>query len=231
MEMNRHISGQYDLELQTLHKHFLDMAGLVESQLRDAWQSYLNKNIQIAQQVIEREQQVNQYEIDIDVRVPDVIARRQPIAGDMRNLIALAKSTTDLERIGDESKRIAKLAMNHRPDSVVPAIHRNLLQLGELVHTNLQQALDAFARLDEPLALTVKSTDQDVDDLYNQIIDQCSEQLAQESTKVDEYLTTIWTVRALERIGDHAKNIGENVVYAVSGRYIKHNKNKAKNNA
>jgi len=200
------------------------MAGLVETQFLEALNGYLESSSRLAQQVVEREQQVNQFEIDIDMQVASVIARRQPVAGDMRSLLALMKSTTDLERIGDESKRIAKLTLKRPISTPTPEIRENLVKLKELVHANVRRALDSFARMDEPSALEVISIDDEVDDQYNTILGLGSDYISNESEKVDVFMNIIWVARALERIGDHATNIGENVVYAVSGRYIKHGK-------
>ena len=222
--MAKHISGQYDVELTNLNKHFVDMAGLVETQLRDAIQSYLNNDLELAQQVVEREKQVNQYEVDIDIQLASVIARRQPTASDLRLLVALLKSTTDLERVGDESKRIATLATNRPTYTGSLTTHTNVITLQELVVANMARALDAFARTDEEVALQVIEGDKSVDEQYNIILDSSSESMSKDPTKVEECLTIIWIARALERVGDHAKNIGENIVYAVSGRYIKHGK-------
>ena len=220
--MARHISGQYDTELEKLKKHFVDMAGLVETQLHAASDSYLQNQLELANEVVEREKQVNQFEVDIDIQVASVIARRQPTASDLRSLVVLLKSTTDLERIGDESKRIATLAITRPSYTSNSSIHAALVTLHEIVHDNVRRALDAYARMDEEGAMRVIESDKLVDDKYNEILDTSSQMIADESGNVDEFLTIIWVARALERIGDHAKNIGENIVYAASGRYIKH---------
>lgn len=220
--MNKHISEQFDQELETVRRRVLEMGGLVENQLRQACEAFVTHDGVLAAQVREGDQQVNKLEVTIDGMVTHIIARRQPTAGDLRLLMSILRAITDLERVGDESKRIAKMALDlvdvERPRSEYSEIRH----LSREVRRILTDALDAFARTDEEAALRVIAMDKEIDQEYEGVIRQAITYMMEDSRTIRRVLNTMWTARALERIGDHAKNIGESVIYLVKGTNVRH---------
>ena len=198
------------------------MGGLVEKQLTDATEAYFTNNIAVAQTVRRREKQVNQYEVDLDINVTNVIAKRQPTAGDLRVLLSLLKSSTDLERIGDESNRIAKLTIGGISAKPDPTIQQTLHELVDRTAVSLHASLDAVARPDIDVARDLIDKDSEIDELYNVVLKSASKAIGVQPAQTPEFLTVLWIARALERIGDHSKNIAENTVFLISGEYIKH---------
>ena len=226
MTEHRHISEQFDSELRILLNKFAAMGGLVESQIRNAFQAFKDIDLELAKSVRQTENQVNQYEIEIDQETTTIIARRQPTASDLRLLVGLLKSGTDLERIGDEADRIAKIMIRGKPYTQslaeLAAILPEITNLSELVRRMLGEALDQFVRQDESGAQSTIEVDRKVDKVYNGIIDACSEGMAAQPNHVEDFMSVIWVARSLERIGDHSKNIAENVIYSVRGEDIRH---------
>lgn len=226
MIQHRHISEQFETELHALQHTFATMGGLVEEQVQLALRAFKDVDLSLAQEVQNREERVNQFELEIDKETTTIIARRQPAASDLRLLVGLLKSSTDLERIGDEASRIAKIMIKDGPytasiEQLLPVID-NVTELHSIVIRNLNESLNHFARQNESGALNTIARDSSVDDLYNEIIDICSEGMTEHPDHVNSYMSVIWVARALERIGDHAKNISENVIYAVKGVDIRH---------
>ncbi len=226
MKEHRHISAQFEAELRTLEGKFAAMGGLVEEQVRSAMNAFKSIDLSLAQSVCTRETQVNQFEMEIDQETTTIIARRQPTASDLRLLVGFLKSSTDLERIGDEADRIAKVTINTEPSSPplddLRAILDDVSTLDSLASQMLRESLNQFARKDESGASATIEADAEVDQVYNAVIDSCSEGMAQNPSHVDEYMAVIWVARSLERIGDHAKNIAENTVYSVRGTDVRH---------
>lgn len=226
MTERRHISEQFEGELRALQSKFASMGGLVESQIHNAFQAFKDIDLELAKSVREVEREVNQYELEIDQETTTIIARRQPTASDLRLLIGLLRSGTDLERIGDEADRIAKIMIKGKPVSLsmpeFTAILPQITNLAELVRRMLREALDQFVRNDETGAHSTIRVDRQVDQLYNSIVDICSENMAAKPNHVQDFMSVIWVARSLERIGDHAKNIAENVIYSVRGEDIRH---------
>ena len=226
MKETRHISAQFEAELQTLQGKFAAMGGLIEEQVRSAMTAFKTIDLSLAQSVRERETQVNQLEMAIDQETTMILARRQPTASDLRLLVGLLKSSTDLERIGDEADRIAKVTINTKPSSPpleeLLAIREDVATLENLASQMLRESLNQFARKDGSGATSTIAADAEVDQLYNTVIDSCSEGMTRNPTHVDEYIAVIWVARSLERIGDHAKNIAENTVYSVRGEDVRH---------
>ncbi|MCY3858838.1 MAG: phosphate signaling complex protein PhoU [Gammaproteobacteria bacterium] len=226
MNEHRHISAQFEAELQTLQGKFAAMGGLIEEQVRSAMSAFKTIDLSLAQSVRERETQVNQFEMEIDQETTTILARRQPTASDLRLLVGLLKSSTDLERIGDEADRIAKVTINTEPASPpledLMAIREDVATLESLASQMLRESLNQFARKDESGATATIAADAEVDKVYNTVIDSCSEGMTRNPTHVDEYMAVIWVARSLERIGDHAKNIAENTVYSVRGTDVRH---------
>ena len=220
--MHKHISEQYDLELSQIRDTLMEMAGLVEVQVNNACTSLVNHDMELAEEVRDVEYRLNQFEVDLDDRCVSIIAKRQPTAGDLRAIVSVMKVITDLERIGDEADRIAKMALE-LADSEKPehqyaefrAIHANVMKM-------LKRTLDAFARLDVESALRVFEDDENIDRAYNKIVRQSIETMQSNPQEVERSVSLMWAARALERIGDHAKNISEYVIYQVKGHDVRH---------
>ncbi len=217
--MNRHISEQYGTALENLRLRLLAMGGLVEQQLRKAVRAFTLHDSALAEEARAIDDAVNRSEVAIDDECIAVIALRQPAASDLRLLVRIMKAGTDLERVGDEAGRIAKAALAVAALPPPEDQHAEILQLFELAAAMLSLALDAFARLDVDAAYAVIAADAEVDDAYNAIIRNASGAVGRTP---ELWLNTMWAARALERVGDHAKNLCEHVVYAVEGRDVRH---------
>ena len=220
--MQKHISEQYDLELSEIRDTLMEMGGLVEAQVNNACTSLVTHDMELAEEVRDNESRLNQFEVDLDDRCVSIIAKRQPTAGDLRAIVSVMKVITDLERIGDEADRIARMALD-LADSEKPkhqyadfrGIHGNVMKM-------LKRTLDAFARLDVESALRVFEDDEFIDRAYNKIVRQSIETMQNNPEEVERSVSVMWASRALERIGDHAKNISEYVIYQVKGRDVRH---------
>ncbi|TNF88454.1 MAG: phosphate signaling complex protein PhoU [Gammaproteobacteria bacterium] len=220
--MNRHISEQYDLELDSARSLLLQMGGLVEQQLQQACQALYSHDLELAEKVRAGDAAINQLEVDIDDLCAQIIARRQPAATDLRTLISVMKASTDLERIGDEAERIAKMAQKIA-NLEQPADHYgDIREMASMVHTMLADALDAFARLSAEGAVQVIDADEAVDDAYDEIVKEKGAAMKSDPDSIELSLTILWVARALERCGDHAKNLCEYIVYLVKGTDVRH---------
>lgn len=217
-----HISKQFDDVLEDARGKVLSMGGLVERQLGQALRSLLEGNVELASGVIESEIQVNLYEIKIDQECTDILARRQPAAGDLRLITAVAKTITDLERVGDEAEKIAKMAIQLAEKQGPRAYYIGISAMGHLVSHMLHDALDAFARMDSKSAVEVAGKEPESDEQYNAILRQLITYMMEDARNISAALDAIWTARALERIGDHARNICESIVYLVEGKDVRH---------
>lgn len=220
--MNKHISEQYDAELDGVKAQLMEMGGLVEQQLAHAGQALVHHDIELAQQVRAADDRVNRMEVELDEHCVQIIARRQPTASDLRMLISIMRAITDLERIGDEADRIAKMAKGMDREEVPADQYRDFRDLLALVTKQLGASLDAFARLDAPKAVSVITGDEVVDDGYKAIVSKLTGQMGENPETINRSMNTIWAARALERIGDHAKNLGEYVLYQVNGEDVRH---------
>ena len=220
--MAKHISEQYDLELAQVRERLMEMGGIVESQVNNSCTALVTHDLDMAEEVRDVEANLNQFEVELDDLCVSIIAKRQPTARDLRTVVSVMKVITDLERIGDEADRIARMALD-LANSEIPADHYADFRS---LHTNavkmLKRALDAFARLDIEMALRVIEDDELIDNGYDRILRLCSEQMQSNPTEVERLLRLMWSARAVERIGDHAKNIGEYVIYLVKGRDVRH---------
>lgn len=219
---NPHISEQYDAELDAARNLFMEMGGLVEQQLHDAARALIDQDHELAGKVRENDARINQLEIDIDEQCIHIIARRQPAAGDLRTLISIMKASTDLERIGDEAGRVAKMALALSEMEYPADQYNDFRSLTALAEDIVARSLDAFARLDPDGALAAIEADETIDEGYNAIVRQRGSNMRQDTAGIDRAMNVIWAARALERIGDHAKNISEYVVYLVKGKDVRH---------
>ena len=220
--MNRHISEQYDTELDNVRSRLLEMGGLVEQQLLHACQSLYNHDSGLADDVRAGDAQINQLEVDIDDLCIQIIARRQPAATDLRTLISIMKASTDLERIGDEAERIAKMAQKVVHLEQPANQYSDIREMADRVQNMLATALDAFARLSADSAVDVIEADEAVDRAYDNIVRSTGEVMKAQPEQIEHALTVLWIARALERCGDHAKNLCEYIVYLVKGQDVRH---------
>lgn len=226
METNgssHHISQQFDEEMENLRHKVLKMGGLVEKQISDALTALQATDAGGAEKVIRKDHKVNALEVSIDEACTKILARRQPAATDLRMVIAVIKTITDLERIGDEAEKIAKMALHlAEDDTKFSNRYAGFHHIGDQVLTMVQDVLDAFARLDVDAAVQVVRDDEEVDIEYQDLIRALSTFMMEDPRTISEVLDILWAARALERIGDHAKNIGEYVIYLVKGKDVRH---------
>lgn len=225
-QVGQHISKQFNQDLESIRQEVLLMGGLVEAQINLASQAFTEHDVSVAKQVIEQDEKVNEQEVKIDDYCTKILAKRQPAAGDLRLIISVLKTITDLERIGDESTKIARMAIDITENStanIKGKLHYGALQhLAQHVKKMLTGALDAFARMDVDTALKVAKLDKQADEEYNAISRQLITHMMEDSRSISAVLDFMWAARALERIGDHANNICEYVVYMVQGQDVRH---------
>ncbi len=218
----RHISERFNAELEDMRQRVLAMGGLVEQQVADAVMALLTLDNDLARDVIERDHRVNGMEVHIDEECSRILARRQPAASDLRLIMACIKTITDLERIGDEAERVAIMAMDLAKLDMPRGPHFEVETLGKRVGEMLHNVLDAFARMDAEAAVEVTQVDEKVDREYEAILRQCITFMIEDPRSISRVLDIVWSIRSLERIGDHAQNIAEYIVYFVHGKDIRH---------
>ncbi|AXO59992.1 phosphate transport system regulatory protein PhoU [Pseudomonas sp. phDV1] len=220
--LTQHISQQFNAELEEVRSHLLAMGGLVEKQVNDAVTALIEADSGLAQQVREIDDQINQMERNIDEECIRILARRQPAASDLRLIISISKSVIDLERIGDESTKIAKRAILLSEEGEAPKGYVEIRHIADQVRKMVQDALDAFARFDADLALAVAQHDKTVDREYKTALRELVTYMMEDPRSISRVLNVIWALRSLERIGDHARNIAELVIYLVRGTDVRH---------
>lgn len=219
-----HSSKQYDLDLEAIRSKVLQMGGLVENQFQDAMTCFRNGDIEKAEQVIKADENVNRLEVLLDDTCSHLIVKRQPAANDLRTVMATIKAITDLERIGDEATKIARTARNMHERGLIPTINHYetvrtiAVNAGEMLH----HALDAFARHDKDQAARLIAQDQLIDREFRAIVRSTITFMMEDPRTISMALDTLWVAKAIERIGDHAKNIAEYVIYVVEGKDIRH---------
>jgi phosphate transport system protein len=220
--MSEHISKQFDAELEDVRTRVLQMGGMVEEQIRRAADTLVTGDMAEIAAVQENDHRVNAMEVDLDEACSHIIARRQPAAGDLRLLIAVIKTITDLERIGDEAEKIARMAkLIHDAERMhMPRIE--IRNVANLALAMLRKSLDAFARLDVKAAQEVVRQDEAVDSEFRSILRQLITFMMEDPRTISRCLEVLFVAKALERIGDHSKNMAEYVVYMVEGRDVRH---------
>lgn len=220
--MNDHIAKQFDADLENIRNRVLQMGGLVEQLIVMAMDGLSSGDMLLIDQAIATDERVNRHEVELDEACTQIIARRQPTASDLRMVMTVIKTITDLERIGDEAKKIAKMAKQiHGSDfHSAPAI--DFRHVSTIVVSMLRQALDAFARLDVIAAGQVVRTDQEVDVEFKSAMRQLITYMMEDPRTISRSLDMVFIAKAIERIGDHSKNIAEYVVYMVKGRDVRH---------
>lgn len=223
-KIGHHISRQFNEEMEDLRNRVLSMGGLVEQQIEQAAVAFLNSDLEMAEQVIQQDKAVNLMEMQIDQDCTEILAKRQPAAFDLRLLLSVIKTINDLERIGDEAAKIAEMAihLNGNDHKYLSKDYYEIQHLVLLVKDMLHGALDAFARLTVDDVLSITEQDVKVDREYSSIIRQLVTRMMEDPRNVRRTLDVLWTVRALERIGDHACNICEHVIYMVKGEDVRH---------
>jgi phosphate transport system protein len=217
-----HISNQFNHDLAGLKAEFLKMGGMVEQQIYDAVSALVDGDGQLAEEVRGKDKDVDQLEIAIDEEATLVIARRQPAARDLRLVISVIKMVSDLERVGDEAKKIAKLAMTLSEEGKAPHGYVEVRNIGQHVATMLRDSLDAFARLDSQQALRVMKEDKRVDEEYKAATRSLVTFMMEDPRNISRCMSVMWVLRALERVGDHACNLAENVIFMVKGEDVRH---------
>jgi phosphate transport system protein len=221
-DLTDHISKRYNKDLESVRNSVMRMGGLVESQLSKAISAIVSGDSELGLKVAEDDYKVNLLEVEIDEECSRILATRAPTAGDLRLIVAIVKTITDLERVGDEAEKIgflaSKLATMDRP----PDSYRELKSLGNHVLDMLRGAMNAFARLDVPASYEIVRMDDLVDEEYDAITRQCITFMMEDPRTIKRSMNITWAARALERIGDHAKNICEYVIYMVEGRDVRH---------
>jgi phosphate transport system protein len=220
--MNDHIAKQFDADLENIRNRVLQMGGLVEQLIVMSMDGLASGDMLLIDQAIATDERVNRHEVELDEACTQIIARRQPTASDLRMVMTVIKTITDLERIGDEAKKIAKMAKQiHGSDfHTAPAIE--FRHVSGIVVSMLRQALDAFARLDVVAAGQVVRTDQEVDVEFKSAMRQLITYMMEDPRTISRSLDMVFIAKAIERIGDHSKNIAEYVVYMVKGRDVRH---------
>ena len=220
-----HLSKQFDNDLEALRSQVLQMGGLVEAQVRGAIQAFSTGDLALADQIVATEVRVNAFEVQIDTDCSHIIVRRQPAATDLRLIMAITKTVTDLERIGDEAHKVARMARQiHERGVVEVGRFANIRHTGDAAVNMLRQALDAFARLDVEDAGRIIAEDRAIDFEFKSVIRQLITYMMEDPRTISTALEIIWIAKAIERIGDHAKNICEQVIYIVMGTDIRHTK-------
>ena len=224
MQMNsEHTSKQFDAELEGLRARVLKMGGLVEEQIKHAIEALMAGNMELADTVEENDHKVNAYEVEIDEEVSTIIARRQPAAGDLRMLMTVVKTSTDLERIGDEADKIARMArLIYADDRLQLPRTAEIRHMSHMALQMLRDSLDAFARLDLATSAEVVRQDRSVDEEFRGILRHLITYMMEDPRTISLCIEILFVAKAMERIGDHAKNISEYVVYMVKGKDVRH---------
>jgi phosphate transport system protein len=221
--MPEHASKQYDLDLDSIRSRVLQMGGLVESQIKRALEALASGERALIDETIADDHLVNAMEVALDGDCSHVIVRRQPAAGDLRMILAITKLVTDLERIGDEAQKIARMARSIHERGTGPAPYNgDLRHAAEVALSMLCRALDAFARLDAATAAEVIRDDASIDSAFRSVLRQLITYMMEDPRTISTALDTIWVAKAIERIGDHAKNMAEQVIYIVKGTDVRH---------
>ena len=223
MVSTEHTSKQFDAELEAVRARVLQMGGLVESQIRLAIEALVNGDVPLMNRIINDDHRVNAMEVEIDESCNQIIARRQPAAGDLRMVMTVIKTITDLERIGDEAEKIARMGklLAQRNSLILPR-YTEIKHAAELALDMLRKSLDAFARLDLAYAAQVVRQDELVDEEFRTIMRYLITFMMEDPRTISTALEILFVAKAIERIGDHAKNMSEYVVYMVKGKDVRH---------
>lgn len=223
--MEKHISNRFDAELREISTRVLEMGGLAEAQVAQAVYALAHFSGETAAQVLVQEERINQMEVEIDALMQQIVATRQPTAVDLRLLIAIAKSTANLERVGDEAARIARTVVRLMDSGVSTRLRvpvSDLSYVSELATAQMRKALDAFARLDAQQALVVLKQDNQIDEEFDGLLRKLITYMMEDPRTIGAGIDLVFVAKAIERVGDHAKNLAEAVIYVVKGADVRH---------
>lgn len=222
--MSEHFSKQFDTELDAIRAHLTRMGGMVEEQVQDALLAFAEGDRELIELIIVRDKGVDEMEVAIDNACTQIVARRQPAAIDLRMVMAVGKTVTDLERIGDEAKKIAKMTRKiiERGDSGSLAQVLEVRHMGEQTAAMLHTVLDAFVRLDVDAAVRTVRRDKEIDQHFRAIVRQLITYMMEDPRTISTALDIVFIAKSVERIGDHCKNIAEDVIYIAKGRDVRH---------
>ena len=219
----KHLSSQFDSELNSVSSRVLELGGMVESQLRQVIYALGNLSGEVADDVIEMEARINEMEVGIDRELTTIIARRQPTARDLRLLLAISKITANLERAGDEATKIARMVKSVLASGVVRSLPASELRVAaEMASRMLRKTLDAFARLDVPAAYAIMREDDLIDAEFDGLVRKLITYMMEDARTISPSLDLLFLAKAIERIGDHSKNIAELIIYLVEGKDVRH---------
>ncbi|HFQ13916.1 MAG TPA: phosphate signaling complex protein PhoU [Gammaproteobacteria bacterium] len=222
LKLGQHISQQFNEELEDIRTRVMYMGGIVEQQLSDAIKALTTMDAALAEVVITNDYKVNALEVSIDEECTQILARRQPAASDLRLVISVIKTITDLERIGDEAERIGRMALHFAEKGGDAKMLSGIVHMGDLVVKLLHDALDTFARTDAEAAVKVAREDKKVDQEYETILRNLMTYMMEDPRTIPILVDMMWSARALERIGDRSRNICEYVIYLVKGKDVRH---------
>jgi phosphate transport system protein len=218
-----HTYKQFDAELEAVRANVLKMGGMVEEQIVNAVDSLINADLDLADQVDSNDHNVNAMEVAIDEDCTNIIARRQPTASDLRMVMMVVKTITDLERIGDEAAKIARMAKAiHQAERISVPRFNEVKYMADLVLDMLHKALDGFARLDATKAVEIARQDQSVDEEFHLNLRHLITYMMEDPRTISVFIDILFVTKAIERMGDHAKNMSEYVVYMVKGKDVRH---------
>ncbi len=219
----KHLSSQFDSELNSVSSRVMELGGLVESQIRNAIYALSNFSTEVADQVIATEDSVDTMEVEIDHELSSIIARRQPTARDLRLLIAISKATANLERVGDEAEKVARMVKSIIQSGTARSLPSSELRVSaEKASGMLRKALDSFARLDVQAAVAVLKEDDFIDREFDGFVRKLVTYMIEDPRTISACLDLLFLAKAIERIGDHAKNIAELIIYIVKGTDVRH---------
>jgi len=219
----KHLSSQFDSELNGVSSRVMELGGMVESQIHQAIYSLAQFDADTADRVMETEHRVNALEMEIDRELSSIIARRQPTARDLRLLIAISKTTANLERVGDEANKMARMVKSIIESGAARALPSNELRVaGDLASGLLRKALDAFARLDVNAAVSILKDDDLIDNEFDGFVRKLVTYMMEDPRTISASLDLLFLAKAIERIGDHSKNIAEFIIYIVKGADVRH---------
>ena len=219
----KHLSTQFDSELSAVSTRVMELGGLVESQIRQAIYALSQFSVEVANEVTAAEVRVNAMEVDIDRELSSIIARRQPTARDLRLLIAISKATANLERVGDEAEKIARMVRSIIQSGAPRSLPSLELRVAsDMASGLLRKALDAFARLDTTAALAILKEDDLIDKEFDGFVRKLITYMMEDPRMISPSLDLLFLAKAIERIGDHAKNIAELIIYIVKGADVRH---------
>ncbi|KUJ83963.1 MULTISPECIES: phosphate signaling complex protein PhoU [Microbulbifer] len=222
MHFDQHISRQFNEDLESIKTEMLEMGGMVTRQVADAVEALANADSELAEKVLRIEEEIDRREMAIDEHATLIIAKRQPAASDLRMVMSIIRIARDLERVGDEASKVAKMAIALTDEGTAPRGYTEIRHIANAVRKMLNDALDAYTRFDVRAAMSTLAEDEQVDMDYRSAVREMVTYMMEDPRSISRVMNVLWTLRSLERIGDHAKNICEQVVYLVEGADIRH---------